>query len=201
VPKTPASDTPEWGSALTNAVSGPKGSGYSRRVSPQALLFALACCAAVNGCGCAASPERHEEPAPVDEGTQEAWGARFSVPDGWTGGENDAGGLEFTDGDLALLVGRHALEPEKSLESFLEARSAALSELGAHPESSPRRQRVHGSDVMTVSASAEGGLRVRLLVARLGPREGLSLMMIGEERSVKKLEQAFSHVVGSLVLP
>ncbi len=123
------------------------------------------------------------------------------MPDGWTGGENDAGGLEFTDGDLALLVGRHQLEPEESLDSFLQARSTALGELGAHPESSPRRESVHGSEVMTVVASADGGLRVHLLVARLGPREGLSLMMIGEERSAKKLEQAFSHVTGSLVLP
>lgn len=156
----------------------------------------------VVGCGCAASPERRDEPMDVkSEDLTEAWGARFALPEGWTGGENDAGGFEFTDGDVALLVGRHPLTPDKSLEDFMTERARVLAELGAGASGEPRREQVRGSDVMTLAAAEDSGVAVRLLVARLGPAEGLSLMMVGEAGSRGKLDEAWARVVRSLTLP
>jgi len=62
------------------------------------------------GCGCAASKERRAEQRSVAAAdSHEAWGATFSLPAGWSGGENDAGGFELTDGELALMIGRHEI--------------------------------------------------------------------------------------------
>jgi hypothetical protein len=171
-------------------------------LKPFSAVLSFALLLSVAGCGCAASPERRDPATDAtEEGMTEAWGARFALPDGWTGGENDAGGFEFTDGELALMVGRHALTPEKSLADFMTERTRALEALGAKASGEPRRETVHGSEVMTLSAGEEGGVAVRLLVARLGPAEGLSLMLVGEASAKAKLDGVWASTVESLRLP
>jgi hypothetical protein len=153
------------------------------------------------GCGCAASPERKSEAGRQTANEYEAWGARFTLPDGWTGGENDSGGFEYTDGELALMVGRHPLPAGQSLTDFMTDRARALADLGAKPTSEARREKAGGDDVVTLRAAADGGLEVELLVARLGPTEGLSLMMVGEASARAKLDAAWDSVANSLALP
>jgi hypothetical protein len=170
-------------------------------VTPVRHAVCLALLIGVAGCGCAASPERHEESVSQSANEQEAWGARFTLPDGWTGGENDSGGFEFTDGQVALMVGRHPLASGQTLGEFMHDRSRALGELGAKPNGDARPEKFGGADVLTLRASAEGGVEVQLLVARLGPTEGLSLMMVGEASTRSKLDAAWASVAKTLVLP
>ena len=78
---------------------------------PATFLVTVTLAVVSVGCGCAASPERTTERAAPAQNRQEVWGASFSLPEGWSGGENDTGGYEFTDGEVALMVGRHTLDP------------------------------------------------------------------------------------------
>lgn len=170
-------------------------------MTPIRCALCLALLHGIAGCGCAASPERHEESVSQSANEREAWGARFTLPDGWTGGENDSGGFEFTDGEVALMVGRHPLASGQSLGEFMQDRSRVLGELGAKPDGEARAEKLGGTDVLTLRASAEGGVEVALLVARLGPTEGISLMMVGEASTRPKLDAAWASVTRSLTLP
>lgn len=170
-------------------------------VSPHPSVVCLALLLGVGGCGCAASPERRDEAAATNVNEQEVWGATFALPHGWTGGENDSGGFEFTDGEVALMVGRHPLAGGQSLVDFMKDRSKVLADLGAAPNGDARPEKMGNAEVMTLRASADAGVEVRLLVARLGPTEGLSLMMVAEAGAGPKLDSAWASVAKTLALP
>lgn len=123
------------------------------------------------------------------------------MPDGWTGGQNDSGGFEFTDGEVALMVGRHPLASGQSLGDFMKDRAKVLADLGAAPSGEARSEKMGNADVMTIRASADAGVEVELLVARLGPTEGLSLMMVADAAARGKLATAWASVAKTLTLP
>jgi hypothetical protein len=164
-------------------------------------VVCLALLLVVGGCGCAASPERHDDAVTTTAHEQDAWGATFTLPDGWTGGANDSGGFEFTDGEVALMVGRHPLASGQSLSDFMNDRAKVLSDLGAAPNGKARSEKIGNADVITIRASADAGLEVELMVARLGPTEGLSLMMVAEAGARAKLDVAWASVAKTLALP
>jgi len=161
----------------------------------------------VVGCGCSADrkgeriePAAAARPAPGFE----MWGASFSLPDGWSGGENDAGGYELTDGELALMVGRHELDPEQTLESFIAERRRALEQMGGLTNEQTSQQRVGATSTVQLRARAAadaGGVSLRLLVARLGPREGISLLMLGDAGDGSRMDPAWATLLSSLRLP
>jgi hypothetical protein len=169
----------------------------------KAFLFAATLCLSTHlaGCGCAASPERSTERAAAAPDRHEAWGASFALPPGWSGGENDSGGYELTDGDLALLVGRHALDPDQSLDAFADEREQALRQTGACESLSRTEQHAGASRILVLEGRGTDAVEIRWLVARLGPDSGLSMMMVGDRPSAAKLDAAWTKLLGSLVLP
>jgi len=154
------------------------------------------------GCGCAGSPGRKADPA--GEGSaarQRFWGVELVLPVGWSGGENDLGGYEWTDGELALMAGRHRLEAGESLDSFLADRRASLEDGGELTGTSRSEQRVGTLDVLTLSGRAPsdaGEVEVRLLVLRAGPTEGVSLLLAGDAARRGHIDSVWSTIVGSL---
>jgi hypothetical protein len=156
------------------------------------------------GCGCAGSPGRKAEPAAESSAMrQRFWGVELVLPAGWSGGENDLGGYEWTDGELALMAGRHRLDAAESLEAFLADRRASLEEGGALTGTSGGEQRVGSLTVLTLSgrtASEGGAIEVRLLVLRSGPAEGVSLLLVGDSAKQGSIDSAWASIVGSLGL-
>lgn len=154
------------------------------------------------GCGCAASSERRPEQRAAEVADHhEAWGATFSLPAGWSGGENDAGGIELTDGELALMVGRSALAEGESLDAFAKGRRTTLEELGAAESLEQSEQRFGGERALLYRGRGSDGVELRLLVTRLDPRTGLSFLLIGEAKQAARADAAWTKLLGSLTLP
>ncbi len=154
------------------------------------------------GCGCAASNERLPEQRSAERLDQhEAWGATFSLPHGWTGGENEAGGFELTDGELALMVGRNAIAEGESFEAFAEGRRSSLTELGAAESLEQSEQRVGAERAVVYRGQGSGGVELRLMVTRLDPHTGLSFLLLGEARHAGRADAAWTKLLGSLTLP
>lgn len=153
------------------------------------------------GCGCAASSERRPEQRAEVGDRHQAWGATFSLPAGWSGGENDAGGIELTDGELALMVGQSALAEGESLEAFAEGRRATLEDLGAAGSLEQSEQRLGGERALLYRGRGSDGVELRLLVTRLDPRTGLSFLLIGEAKHSARADAAWTKLLGSLTLP
>lgn len=163
------------------------------------------CALVLSSCGCAGSRDRPRGDPAASAGAAlqvSAFHARFSLPDGWSGGENDAGGLEYTDGELALMVGRAPSSGAPSLEAFLDSRVAALAEqgtLGGTRRSDSERGGKRLLQFSATVASASGpGLEVRLLVAEPTESERLSLLMVGEASWAAELSAAWDFLVQSL---
>lgn len=168
----------------------------SRRLAIVAISLVTA------GCGCAASGERRTEERSVPSAdAHEAWGATFVLPNGFSGGENDAGGIELTDGDVAVMIGRSELGEGETLEAFAASRRQALSETGAGKGVEQSEQRIAGERAWLVRARGDDGVRLRLLTTRLGPRSGISFLLIGDAAHEARLEAAFAKLIGSLELP
>jgi hypothetical protein len=172
------------------------------RVASVALILCM------TGCGCAGSPEKRSEPAgpasAAEHGRREVWGASFVLSDEWTGGANDAGGYEFTNGDVALLVGRHPLSPDATLESFMADRERSLRDFGVTVVAPRTDQVVGNARVLSSGGRARedgGGVELLLLVARLSPSEGLSLMMVEDGAHAARLDAAWGRLLGTLRLP
>lgn len=164
-------------------------------------LFATAC-----GCSPESKPERAEPRSATNASLPEhdAWGARFSLPPGFSGGPNEAGGYELTDGELALLVGRHELDAQQTLESFREGRRGALEAMGTLSDVVLSERQVGSARVVELSgrlSSEAGGVELRLLVARLGERDGISFLLMGEPKQRSRAEAAWSMLLATLVLP
>lgn len=154
------------------------------------------------GCGCAASSERRSEQSAAETAARhEAWGATFALPPGWSGGENEAGGIELTDGELALMIGRHEIAEGEAFEAFAEGRRRALAELGAAGALEQSEQRIGGERALAFRGQGAEGVEVRLLVVRLEPRVGLGFLLVGAAREGVRLEAAWSKLLGSLELP
>ncbi len=154
------------------------------------------------GCGCAASNERQSERgATIGAPKHEAWGAYFSLPPGFSGGENDAGGIELTDGEIAVMVGRHPIDEGESFESFAEARRRSLADLGAASTLLRSAHRIGDRDGFVFSGRGADGVELRLLLVPLDPRTGLSFLLVGEAGRAGRLDLAWTTLLGSLELP
>lgn len=162
-----------------------------------AIVTAACLCAA---CGCAASNERRSEPTAVAAGKHDAWGATFSLPPGFSGGENDGGGIELTDGEIAVMIGRHATG-DASLASFVQERRRSLSELGAAESLVETTQRIGDRDAAVLSGRGADGVELKLLLVELDSGTALSFMFVSEARQASRLDAAWSTLLGSLVLP
>lgn len=149
--------------------------------------------------GVAASAASSAEPAPGGA-LVEAFGARFTLPKGYAGAESDAGGWEFTDGERVVLVGRHPVSPEASVDSIAAERESALASLGEATVTKRDVLRVAGHDVRTATGSG-GGVRFRLLVARLDGAAALSILLVGDSEQPETLEAAWKQVLATLQLP
>ena len=167
-----------------------------------AIAIATGCLAACGSCG---ASDRKADPAAESDASQEAWGAHFDLPPGWTGGQNESGGYEFTDGDNALMVGHHAIAEARSLDDFFDERRRALAvEIGELADSARSERTLHGKRTIALSGRAAidgGSVEVRLVVANLGANEGLSLIMVGDAANASRLDQAWHRVLDSLRLP
>lgn len=153
-------------------------------------------------CGCAASNEqRGERGGAIAADRHEAWGASFVLPPGFSGGENETGGFELTDGELAFMIGRHALADGESLDDFAESRRRALAELGAAGSLAKSEERIGASRALAFRGPGSEGVEVRLLLVRLDPRTGLSFLLVGEGAKVARLDAAWTKLLGSLELP
>lgn len=151
------------------------------------------------GCGCAASGDRRPDgPAVETAGTHTAYGARFALPPGWTGGENDSQGYELTDGDLALMIGRQAMAEDAALATYAEERRRALVESGASDALTRSERTLSGTKCIEFSGKGEGDVEIRLLVARLDSNMGISFLMLGDGKHVANLDAAWAKLVGSL---
>lgn len=154
------------------------------------------------GCGCAASNERRSERGSALEApAHEAWGAKFSLPSGFSGGENDAGGIELTDGEIAVMVGRHPIGEADTFETFAEARRRSLADLGAAQSLSRSVQRIGDRDCVVLSGRGADGVELRLLLVPLDPATGLSFLLVGEGGGAPRLDVAWTTLLGSLELP
>ena len=179
------------------------GQQTSRDVTRSILALVIATCEAISlwGCGCAASPERKTERAAATPDRQQAWGASFTLSPGWSGGENDAGGYEFTDGLNALMVGRHALAKDTSLDAFADERARALRDVSASESLTRTEQHFGAARAMVLSGRGAGGVEIRLLVARLSAEAGLSLMMLADARTAPQIDAEWAKLLASLDLP
>ncbi|MCA9598524.1 MAG: hypothetical protein KC776_34675 [Myxococcales bacterium] len=143
------------------------------------------------------------KPAVADETADaavRAWGATLKLPSTWRGGENDAGGYELTDGELALLLGRH---PGGALGAVTEDRKQALAALGIRQVTEATAS-VDGKAVRVLSGSARedgGSVSVKLLIAPLGPDAALSVMLVGDASKAKRMDAAWREVLSALTLP
>ena len=156
----------------------------------------------VASCGCAASNERRsEQGSTLEKPTHEAWGANFALPSGFSGGENDAGGIELTDGEIAIMVGRQPMGEGESFEAFAEARRRSLADLGAAQSLVRSAHRIGDQDGFVFSGRGADGVELRLLLVPLDPRTGLSFLLIGEASRVTRLDVAWTTLLGSLELP
>ncbi|MCC6899696.1 MAG: hypothetical protein IT377_12015 [Polyangiaceae bacterium] len=163
-----------------------------------AIVAAAWLCAA---CGCAASNDRHSERgSSAASASHDAWGATFSLPSGFSGGQNDAGGIELTDGDVAVMIGRHAHDGV-AFETFAEERRRALSDLGAAESLTRSAQRVSGRDAVVLSGPGAEGVELRLLLVPLDDKTGLSFLFVAEGGKTARLDAAWSTLLGSLSLP
>ena len=100
-----------------------------------------------------------------------------------------------------MMVGRHALDPGQSLQAFADERVRALRELGAS-ESLGRSEQLLGSvETLVLSGQGVDEVEVRLLVARLAPDAGISLMMLGDVKARGQIDAAWAKLLGSLRLP
>jgi hypothetical protein len=155
----------------------------------------------VAGCGCGGSERAATTSAERTRG-HSAWSAAFDLPEGWSGGENDAGGYEFTNGELALMLGRAPAATSASLDAFFEERTRVLeaqgkletTERGAEPVAGKPARRLSS----LVSTPEGGALAVRLLVVEPNPSERLSFLMVGDKAHATALGQSWNFVVGSL---
>ncbi len=160
---------------------------------------------ALAGCQKRSSPP---EPAPaaadVESGvTVQAWGATLTLPAEWSGGENDAGGFELTDGKVALLLGRHPRAAGASLDAALDERKKSLDELSVR-EVGRKRVTVAGRPALVLKGLAKqdgGGVAVRLLVAQLESDATLSVMLVGDAASAAHMDSAWRAILAALKLP
>lgn len=153
------------------------------------------------GCGCAASNERHsEQGSSPDSARHEAWGATFALPPAFSGGENDAAGIELTDGEVAVMIGRHVIG-DASFGSFADERRRALAELGAAESLTQSAQRVSGRDAIVFSGPGAEGVELRLLIVPLDATTGVSFLFVAEGGKTQRLDAAWSMLLGSLALP
>jgi hypothetical protein len=162
----------------------------------------LAACLALSGCGCGGS-ERSASSSSPDTGKVEIVGsARFQLPASWTGGENDGGGFEYTNGELALMVGRAPSGSSATLDAFFDQRVQVLKEQGRLEAEQRGSKTIAGKPARTLSAvvvAADGSaLSIRMLAAEPNGSERLSLLMIGEKARAVPLEQAWDFVLGTL---
>ena len=163
-----------------------------------AIVAAVCWCA---GCGCAASNDRRSEQSsgPASP-AHDASGATFSLPSGFSGGENDAGGIELPDGDVAVMIGRHVIG-DGSFAGFAEERRRSLAELGAAESLTQTAQRVSGRDAIVFSGPGADGVELRLLLVPLDAKTGASFLLVAEGGKRQRLEAAWAMLLGSLVLP
>ena len=153
------------------------------------------------GCGCAGSSEPRTD-APIASGVAvRAWSVAFELPQGWSGGENDAAGYEFTDGKSALMLGRAPTATAPSLDAFFEGRVEALREQGElrSPERSERRFGNRPARELRADVAAAGAtLVVRLLAIEPSGEERVSLLMVAEAKDRASLSASWDFVLRSL---
>jgi hypothetical protein len=163
-------------------------------------LFTAACLA-LAGCGCGGSERSASTTAPETR-AYSAWSARFDLPPGWSGGENDAGGYEYTNGELALMLGRAPSAASPTLSAFFDERTKALEAQGKLEGDERSVRDVGGKPARSLRAvvvTTDGGsLAIRLLVVEPNPSERLSLLMVGEKAHAEALGRSWDFVLGSL---
>ena len=87
------------------------------------------------------------------------------------------------------------------MQAFADERARALHDLGASESLSQSEQRLGTAETLVLSGQGSDQVEIRLLVARLAPNAGLSLMMVGDAKSRGQLDAAWAKLVGSLRLP
>lgn len=154
------------------------------------------------GCGCGAPETRGGQPSAPAAGERfEAWGATFALPAGFSGGENDSGGIELTDGELALMIGRHARSEGESFEAFAETRKQSLLEAGGVGAVETADRRVAGKAARAYAGKGAESLDVRLLVIEHGASTALTFLLAGEARHSARIDAAWAKLLASLELP
>lgn len=158
----------------------------------------------VASCRCGGA-DRHDDAgsaAAKGERSVSAWSARFELPPSWSGGENDAGGYEYTNGEIALMVGRAPGAAAPSLDAFFLTRVSVLEQQGRLTDEARAREPSAGKPSRSLSATVlpESGapLAVRLLVVEPNGDERISLLMVGEKARSGALAQSWEFVVRSL---
>lgn len=162
---------------------------------------ALATALLLLGCGCGGS-ERSVTTTAERTRAHSAWSAQFDLPDGWSGGENDAGGYEFTNGELALMLGRSPSATSASLDAFFDERTGVLEAQGKLESTTRGAEPVAGKPARRmqsfISTPEGGALAIRLLVVEPNPSERLSFLMLGDKAHAAALERSWDFVVESL---
>ncbi len=168
--------------------------------------FALGLCLCVLLAGCQRPSGSNPEagaPAPAPPpgaNTVTVWGADIAIPEQFQGGPNDQGGYEFADGDLALLIGKHTIDPGESLSVAARRHALALGiEAGKNTEQALGHGR--GVTVQGRSASEGGSVDLWLLVAPLGPGEVLTLLLVADPQQRAQAERRFLALTNGVRLP
>lgn len=142
--------------------------------------------------------------APAEQPSLDAWGATLGIPKGFHTEQNDTGGWEMTDGKIVILVGRHELPEGTTATAFFEERRQALSSYGAVDMSAVKTTPLGRGTAIAATgrATSEGEeVQLRLAATRLGPRAGLSLLMIHEPRSRARADETWRTLLQGTHLP
>lgn len=173
-------------------------------LSVRGFALGLFLCVVLAGCqrSSGSNPEAGApSPAPpAGANSVTAWGVEIAVPERFEGGPNDQGGYEFADGDLALLIGKQAIDPGESLSGAARRHALALGiEAGQNTEQALGRGR--GVTVQGRSASEGGSVDLWLLVAPLGPGEVLTVLLVADPQQRARAEQRFHALTNGVRLP
>lgn len=152
--------------------------------------------------GCQRSAPARPEPDAVSSttpGRVQAWGAALTLPEAFEGGRTDYGGYELTDGELAVLIGKHPRQPSESLRDAARRHANKLdSRVTSEREHAVARTRVL---VLEARSTEDGGsVQLWLLVAPLGP-ELLTVLLVGSADSAARGAKVWADIVASLELP
>lgn len=176
--------------------------GWPRRLVICLLLAAPGCQKSSATAPDASAPPATSVPAPAPG--LSAWGVLLHVPAGFSSEQNRAAGWELTDGRVVLLLGRHDLEARAALGEFFDERRQALSQYGAAKLTPAQPRKLEHGAGLEGEGSAEseaGNVGLKLFVARIDERTGLSLLMIHDAAEKSHAKAVWQAILARSRLP